>query len=60
MAPLGLLTPLDDLMPKDVFDDMYAGVREAIKWTSDGRCSIRYHSRAKGQWRYAHRGRMCQ
>lgn len=37
MAPLGLLTPLDDLLPKDVFDDMYAGVREEIKWTGDGK-----------------------
>jgi len=35
LAPLGLLTPLDDLLPKEVFDDMYAGVNEEIRWTGD-------------------------
>ena len=37
MAPLGLLTPIDDLLPRDVFEDMYTGVREEIKWTGNGK-----------------------
>jgi len=37
LAPLGLLTPLDDLLPKEVFDDMYAGVNQEIRWTGDGK-----------------------
>jgi len=37
MAPLGLLTPLDDLLPAEVFADMYAGVNQEIRWTGDGK-----------------------
>lgn len=37
LASLGLLVPLDDLLPQELFDDMYAGVREEIKYTGDGK-----------------------
>ncbi|MGQ9584545.1 MAG: extracellular solute-binding protein [Anaerolineae bacterium] len=37
MAPLGLLTPLDDLLPKEVFDDIYKAVNQEIRWTGDGK-----------------------
>lgn len=37
MASLGLLTPLDDLLPKEVFDDMYKSVNQEIRWTGDGK-----------------------
>ncbi|MEA3337481.1 MAG: extracellular solute-binding protein [Chloroflexota bacterium] len=37
LASLGLLEPLDDLLPQELFDDMYSGVREEIKFTGDGK-----------------------
>jgi len=37
LASLGLLMPLDDVLPQELFDDMYAGVREEIKYSGDGK-----------------------
>jgi len=37
LAGLDLLVPLDDLLPQDLFDDMYDGVREEIKFSGDGK-----------------------
>lgn len=37
LAPLGLLEPLDDLLPPEVFEDMYGAVNQEIRWTGDGK-----------------------
>jgi len=37
LAPLGLLDPLDDLLPPEVFDDMYKAVNQEVRWTGDGK-----------------------
>jgi len=37
LAKLGLVRPLDDLLPEEMFDDMYDGVREELKFSEDGK-----------------------
>ncbi|MEW5719086.1 MAG: extracellular solute-binding protein [Chloroflexota bacterium] len=37
LAKLGLVDPLDTLIPKSVWDDVYGGVQKEIKYTSDGK-----------------------
>jgi len=37
LAKLGLVDPLDTLIPKSVWDDVYGGVLKEIKYTGDGK-----------------------
>ncbi len=37
LAKLGLVEPLDTLIPKSVWDDVYVGVQKEIKYTGDGK-----------------------
>lgn len=37
LAKLGLVDPLDTLIPKSVWDDVYGGVLKEIKFTGDGK-----------------------
>ncbi|MBI5305760.1 MAG: extracellular solute-binding protein [Chloroflexi bacterium] len=37
LAKLGLVDPLDNLIPKSVWDDVYGGVLKEIKFTGDGK-----------------------
>jgi len=37
LAKLGLVDPLDTLIPKSVWDDVYGGVQKEIKYTGDGK-----------------------
>jgi len=37
LAKMGVIEPLDDLIPKEIWDDLYGGVREEIVYTGDGK-----------------------
>jgi ABC-type glycerol-3-phosphate transport system substrate-binding protein len=37
LAKLGVIDPLDDLIPKEIWDDVYGGVREEMVYTGDGK-----------------------
>ncbi len=37
LAKLGLVDPLDTLIPKSVWDDVYGGVLKEVKYTGDGK-----------------------